>query len=54
MTVAQGTDLVYEADGRKLRDTLTGPSTGSGQAGSSHAVRQSSDEPAVPIDQGAN
>ena len=31
MTVAQGTDMVYDADGRKLKDTLTG-------GGSSHAV----------------
>jgi len=33
MTVAQGTDMAYDADGRKLKDTLTG-------GGSSHAVTQ--------------
>ena len=33
MTVAQGTDMVYDANGRKLRDTVTG-------GGSSHAVTQ--------------
>ena len=33
MTVAQGTDMVYDADGRKIKDMLTG-------GGSSHAVAQ--------------
>ena len=33
MTVAQGTDMAYDADGRKVKDTLTG-------GGSSHAVAQ--------------
>ena len=33
MAVAQGSDMVYDLDGRKLRDTLTG-------GGSSHAVTQ--------------